>query len=134
MTRAFFAVLLFSLAAAFATAASDQGIPDWAKRDFAAPVDQVHTAALASILAQHHDLKGNPDGNTITFHVGTSAWSWGYNMELTITAIDETHCHVVIGIARSGGKTFSWGSGQKEVKKIFDGIDRELENKKVTRS
>jgi hypothetical protein len=134
MTRATSAILLFCFAVVVATAAFTQEIPDWAKRDFAAPADQVHAAALASILAQRHELKGNPDGNTITFHVGTTSWSWGYNMELTITAIDETHSHVVIGIARSGGKTFSWGSGQKEVKKIFDGIDRELENKKVTKT
>jgi hypothetical protein len=37
---------------------------------------------------------------------------------------------VVVGILRSGGKTFSWGSGKKEVRKIFDGIDTELAEQK----
>jgi hypothetical protein len=107
--------------------------PDWAKREYAAPVTDVYGAALKSIVLQHHDVKGKKD-QTIEFHVGTTAWSWGYNMELTVTPVDDTHCRVVVGILRSGGKTFSWGSGKKEVRKIFDGIDAELvEQKKATK-
>jgi hypothetical protein len=33
-----------------------------------------------------------------------------------------------IEIARSGGKTVSWGSGKKEVLRIFEGIEKELAN------
>jgi hypothetical protein len=33
---------------------------------------------------------------------------------------------VSIEIARSRGKAVSWGSGKKEVQKIFAGIDKEL--------
>ena len=131
MTRTFSAFLLFFLAVVFARAVFAQETPDWAKRDFAASADQVQAASLVSIRAQHHELKGDLTGNTLTFHVGTTAWSWGYNMQLTITATDATHSHVEIGIARSGGKAMSWGSGQKEVKKIFDGIGKELAGKGV---
>jgi hypothetical protein len=34
--------------------------------------------------------------------------------------------NVSIEIARSGGNTVSWGSGKKEVLKIFEGIEKEL--------
>lgn len=63
------------------------------------------------------------------FRVGTTAWSWGCNMRLTVTAIDDAHSQVVIGISRSGGKAMSWGSGKKEVSKIFAGIDNQLGQK-----
>lgn len=33
---------------------------------------------------------------------------------------------VSVEIARSGGKAVSWGSGKKEVQKIFNGIEKEL--------
>jgi hypothetical protein len=104
--------------------------PDWAKRDYAAPVELVYKAALTSVLIQHHQVKGETGKNTLTFHVGTTAWSWGYDMELTVTPIDDAHSRVVVGVSRSGGKTFSWGSGQKEVRKILDGIGHELAEKK----
>lgn len=103
--------------------------PDWAKREYAASVTEVYVAALKSIVLQHHEVKGKKD-QTIEFHVGTTAWSWGYNMELTVTPIDGSHTRVVVGVARSGGKAFSWGSGKKEVRKIFDGIDAELGEQK----
>ncbi len=125
-----FALFLIACLVA-STAAVAEEAPDWAKRDFAAPASQVYAAALKSIARQHHELKGQTENASITFHVGTTAWSWGYNMELTLTSVDETHTRVVIGISRSGGKTFSWGSGQKEVKKIFDGMDSELAGNKA---
>jgi hypothetical protein len=50
-------------------------------------------------------------------------------MELTVTALDESHSRVVIGISRSGGKAVSWGSGKKEVLKIFNGIATQLAEK-----
>jgi hypothetical protein len=63
----------------------------------------------------------------VTFHVGMTAWSWGYNMLLTVDAIDSTHAKVVIAVqSKSGGDAFSWGSGKKEVRKILGGIDAEI--------
>ena len=47
--------------------------PDWAKRDYAAPADQVFAAALLSIQEQHHEVKSKDDGTrTVNFHVGTT--------------------------------------------------------------
>jgi hypothetical protein len=36
-----------------------------------------------------------------------------------------------VGVLRSGGKVFSWGSGKKEVRKILAGIDAELAESKA---
>lgn len=119
--RALFPALLLALAS------TSQEVPDWAKRDYQAPPAIVFAAALKSIQAQKHDVKGSSEKTlTVDFHVGMTAWSWGYNMRLSITATDSARSHVTIGILKSGGSAFSWGSGDKEVRKIFAGIDAEL--------
>ena len=102
--------------------------PDWATRDYAAPADRVYAAALRSIQQQKHEIKTVDDKRMqVTFHVGLTAWSWGYNMLLTVDAIDGTHAKVVVAVqSKSGGNAFSWGSGKKEVRKILGGIDAEL--------
>ena len=101
--------------------------PDWAKRDFSAPADKVFAAALRSIQTQKHEVKWKDDSlRIVEFHVGTTAWSWGYNMRLTVKSIDEKRSVAEFSIARSGGKTFSWGKGSKEVNKIMAGMDAEL--------
>ena len=106
--------------------------PDWAKRNYSAPADQVFAAALRSIQEQHHEVKSKDDANrTVDFHVGTTAWSWGYNMRLAVTRIDDAHAEAIVGISRSGGKAVSWGSGKKEVLKILAGIDAELAGQKA---
>ena len=58
-----------------------------------------------------------------------TAWSWGYNMVLTVTAIDDSHSRVLTAIAKKGGDALSWGSGKKEVKKIYEGMDAALANR-----
>jgi hypothetical protein len=101
--------------------------PDWAKREFDAPANQVYAAALRSIQQQKHEVQSKDEkAYTVDFHVGMTAWSWGYNMRLVVTPIDEKRSRVTVGVLRSGGKVFSWGSGKKEVRKIFGGIDAEL--------
>jgi len=101
--------------------------PGWARREYAAPIDLVFTAALKSLQEQHHEVKSTNDAtHTVDFHVGTSPWSWGYNIRLTVTPIDRTRSQVVVGSSRSGGKAVSWGSGKKEVLNIFAGIDAEF--------
>jgi hypothetical protein len=62
----------------------------------------------------------------VSFHVGVTAWSWGYNMILKVASAENTTSNVSIEIARSGGKTVCWGSGKREVQKIFEGIKKEL--------
>ena len=104
--------------------------PDWSKRTFAAPPDRVFAAALNSITAQHHDIKAkDPATGAVTFHVGTTAWSWGYNMVLKVASASDNQSDVTVEVARSGGKAVSWGSGKKEVEKIFNGIQSELDRK-----
>lgn len=106
---------------------AEEPAPDWSKRTFSAPADRVFSAALKSIAAQHHEVKSKDEVNRVVrFHVGVSAWSWGYNMILKVATAENNTSNVFIEIARSGGKAFSWGSGKKEVQKIFNGIEKEL--------
>jgi hypothetical protein len=107
--------------------AADETAPDWSRKAFNAPPDRVFAAALKSIAAQHHEVKTKDDATmVVTFHVGMTAWSWGYNMSLKVAPGANNGSDVSIEIARSGGKAVSWGSGKKEVLKIFSGIDKEL--------
>jgi hypothetical protein len=106
---------------------ADEPAPEWSKKTFSAPPDQVFAAALKSIAAQHHEVKSKDEVNgVITFHVGVTAWSWGYNMILKVASGANNTSNVSVEIARSGGKALSWGSGKKEVEKIFNGIEKEL--------
>ena len=106
---------------------ADEQPPEWSYRTYSAPADPVFAAALKSIAAQHHEVKSNDETNhVVSFHVGVTAWSWGYNMILKVTPAENDTSKVSIEIARSGGKTVSWGSGRKEVEKIFAGIEKEL--------
>jgi hypothetical protein len=102
--------------------------PDWATREYAAPADKVFAAALRSIQVQKHEMKtADHERKQVTFHVGLTAWSWGYNMMLSVDAIDATHAKVIVAVvSKSGGGAFSWGSGKKEVRKILGGIDAEI--------
>lgn len=104
-----------------------QETPDWAQQTFHAPAEQVYQAALKSILQQKHDItKADDPHRTVDSHVGTTAWSWGYNMQLAVVPAVDGKAKVTISILRSGGKAVSWGSGKKEVKKIFAGIESAL--------
>ena len=107
--------------------AGDEPAPEWTKRTFAAPPDRVFEAALKSIAVQKHEVKSKDETNrTVKFHVGITAWSWGYNMILKVESADNKSSDVSVDIERSGGKAVSWGSGKKEVLKIFNGIEKEL--------
>lgn len=122
----FAGVVLISLLAFTCTLSADE-TPEWAKREFSAPPDQVFAAALLSIQEQKHEVKWKDDSlRIVEFHIGTTAWSWGYNMRLTVKPGKEQGALVEMAIARSGGKAFSWGKGSKEVKKIMAGIDAHL--------
>jgi hypothetical protein len=111
----------------FAGLPADEPAPEWSKRTFSAPADRVYSAALKSIAAQHHEIKTKEEANrVVTFHVGITAWSWGYNMVLKVVPGETDTSTVSIESARSGGKAVSWGSGKKEVQKIFAGIEKKL--------
>ena len=118
-------LVTFLLLPAFLIAADEK--PEWATKQFAAPADKVFAAAVRSIQTQKHEIKLKDDSlRIVEFHVGTTAWSWGYNMRLTVKPTDNGQSLVEVSIARSGGKAFSWGKGSKEVSKIMSGIDTEL--------
>jgi hypothetical protein len=123
-------VLLLGAVAAVAQQSAPAAPPDWAQREFNAPADKVYAAALQSVKDQLHTIKKeDPAAHTVEFHIGVTAWSWGYNMVLTITPIDDNHVKVLTAIKRSGGEAMSWGSGKKEVKKIYEGMDALLAGK-----
>lgn len=129
MRRAFLFFLGAVLLAAMVVA---QDTPDWAMREYAASASQVYAAALKSIAIQKHEIKTKNDQTfSVDFHVGITAWSWGYNMRLNVTPLGDDRSKVVVGVLRSGGKAFSWGSGHKEVAKILGGIDADLASAKV---
>lgn len=102
--------------------------PDWATREYDASADRVFAAALRSIQFQKHEIKTvDHERKQVTFHVGTTAWSWGYNMMLTVDATNEKRSKATVAVvSKSGGNVMSWGSGKKEVRKILGGIDSEL--------
>jgi predicted SpoU family rRNA methylase len=118
-------LLLVAMAAPVLVA---QQPPEWATREYGAPVDKVFAAALQSIQQQKHEMKTvDHERKQVTFHVGLTAWSWGYNMMLSVNAIDATHAKVIVAVvSKSGGDALSWGSGKKEVRKILGGIDAEI--------
>jgi hypothetical protein len=124
MKRSLALTSIFIFACCLGVAASDS--PDWARRTFAAPPNRVYQLALASIERQKHRINSqHAAAHTIHFHVGATAWSWGYNMTMTITPAGEGST-AEISIDRSGGKAVSWGSGHKEVGKIFRWMDEQL--------
>jgi hypothetical protein len=53
-------------------------------------------------------------------------------MILKVAPATDNGSDVSVEVARSGGKSVSWGSGKKEVTKIFDGIQSELARKSGT--
>jgi hypothetical protein len=98
----------------------------WKKHTVRASPEATFDAAL-KVIAQHHEVKGSNKGlHIIRFHVGTTARSWGYNMTASIEPFGRDSAEITMSIERSGGPALSWGSGKKEVGKIFKWIDQEL--------
>lgn len=92
---------------------------DWKTKRFASPPDDVYKSAV-KVIALHHEIKSkDPENRVVRFHVGTTAWSWGYNVGLSVEPQSNGTSLVKVAIEKSGGPAFSWGSGKKEVSKIF---------------
>ena len=120
-------ILLWIFLLAFAGVVIAAERPDWATHKFAGTPDKVFDAAKTAIAGQHHEVKdADAASHTVKFHVGTTAWSWGYNMVLKVEAEPGGGSTVTVDIDRSGGKSVSWGSGSKEVKKIFAHMEEML--------
>jgi hypothetical protein len=117
-------IALLALAVSIlSTAASAQ---DWSTKRFALPPDEVYKSAV-KVIGLHHEIKSkDPENRVVRFHVGTTAWSWGYNMGLSVEPQSNGTSVVKIAIEKSGGPVFSWGSGKKEVSKILRWIEEDL--------
>jgi len=112
------AVVVLTLATPTVPVVSAQD--DWKTATFAASVDSVYQAAERAIAKKHEVKSKDPGLHVIRFHVGTTAWSWGYNMNMTIEDTGNGMSRATVEIEKSGGPALSWGSGKKEVNKIFD--------------
>ena len=92
---------------------------DWRTKQFASPADDVYKSAVR-VVALHHEIESkDPENRVVRFHIGTTAWSWGYNVGLQVVPQQNGTSLVKVAIEKSGGPVFSWGSGQKESLKIF---------------
>jgi hypothetical protein len=102
------------------------GAQDWTSRRFFSSADDVYRSAVKAI-ALRHDIKSNDRvGRVIEFHVGTTAWSWGYNMRLSVESESDKTSIVRLEIKKSGGRVLSWGSGRKEAFKIYRWMEADL--------
>lgn len=123
MLSLFFSLLLFCVPVA------GQG-DAWKQRTFSAPPEEVFQAARVAIALQHHQPKLLDEKTySIEFHVNITAWSWGYDMTLHIEPTNSGGSVVTAEISKSGGSAVSWGSGKKEVRKIYDGIEAVLKKR-----
>ena len=86
--------------------------PDWATRSFSASPEDTFRAAHVAVLQQGHNITFD-DPFTLVFHVGMTAWSWGYDMVLRVVPADEGSL-VTVDIRRTGGNGVSWGSGSRK--------------------
>jgi hypothetical protein len=99
---------------------------DWRTKQFASTADDVYNSAVR-VIALHHEIESKDPGNRVVrFHIGTTAWSWGYNVGLRVDPQPNGTSLVKVAIEKSGGPVFSWGSGQKEISKIFRWIGDDL--------
>ena len=99
---------------------------DWTTKRFASPANDVYKSAV-KVIALHHEIKSkDPENRVVRFHVGTTAWSWGYNMGLSVEPQSNGTSLVKVATEKSGGPAFSWGSGKKEVLKIYRWMENDL--------
>ncbi len=99
---------------------------DWTSKRFASPPDEVYKSAV-KVIALHHEITSkDPEIRVVRFHIGTTAWSWGYNVGLSVEPQSNGTSLVKVGVEKSGGPVFSWGSGKKEILKIFRWMEEDL--------
>jgi hypothetical protein len=103
---------------------------DWRTRQFASSPDDVYKSAVR-VIGLHHEIESkDPENRVVRFHVGTTAWSWGYNIGLVVEPQPNRTSLARVAIEKSGGPALSWGSGKKEVLKIFRWIGDDLATSK----
>lgn len=124
--RAYVLAVTSALALATWVAPAAVAQDEWKTATFAAPVDSVYHAAEIAVAKKHEVKSKDPDLHIIRFHVGTTSWSWGYNMSMAIEDAGNGMTRASVEVEKSGGPAFSWGSGKKEIHKIFDQMRKEL--------
>src|SRR6266516_2079710 len=112
---------------------AQESVPDWAKRTFSAASDRVFDAALVSIATLKYEVQEkSAESKIVRFRVGRSAFSWGYVMVLKVSQGENNASGVSIEVYRMrgpgpNGKASLVASGKKEVRKLFQAIEKELE-------
>jgi hypothetical protein len=104
---------------------------DWRTKQFASPADDVYKSAVRVVGLHHEIMSKDPENRTVRFHVGTTAWSWGYNIGLVVEPQPNGTSLAKVAIEKSGGPALSWGSGKKEVLKIFRWMGDDLAASKL---
>jgi hypothetical protein len=124
MRRLVLATVVFTFSSVLLTA------QDWTSKQFSSTPDAVYKSAV-KVIALHHEIKSkDSESRVVRFHVGTTAWSWGYNVGLSVEPQSSGTSLVKVGIEKSGGPAFSWGSGKKEILKIFNWMEDDLSTPK----
>lgn len=116
------ALLFFGISALSLVAAAQ----DWRTKQFASPADDVYKSAVRVVGLHHEIMSKDPENRIVRFHIGTTSWSWGYNMGLLVEPQPNGTSLVKVAIEKSGGPAFSWGSGKKEILKIFRWMGEDL--------
>lgn len=99
---------------------------DWTSKRFTSPPDAVYKSAIKVIAIHHEIMSKEPESRAVRFHIGTTAWSWGYNVGMSVEPQFDGTSLVKVGIEKSGGPVVSWGSGKKEILKIFRWMEEDL--------
>ncbi len=98
-------VTFAALIALLSVTASAQEKPDWSPRIFAAPPTAAYHAAELTV-ARHYKIESRePDLGIINFHVGVTAFSWGYSISLRVEPSGQDHFLVSVEIERAGGES-----------------------------
>ena len=119
-------ICFLMIALLFVLMAPLSGGDNWREHGFTAPAGEVYEAAKR-VVNQHYGIKTADDkARTVRFHIGTTAWSWGYNVGLTVQPTGEKTSESQVAIEKTGGPVFSWGSAKKEIKNLWGWIDEDL--------
>ena len=99
---------------------------DWTTKRFASPADEVYKSAVR-VIGLHYEIQSqDPQNRLVRFHIGVTALSWGYNVGLAVEPQSNGTSVVKVGVEKSGGPVFSWGSGKKQILQIFAWMDEDL--------
>jgi hypothetical protein len=98
----------------------------WTKQTFHASPDAVFSAARIAI-SKHHDITDiDLEHRTIYFRVGYSLFEWRYSMIASVESSGGESTVLTIIVDKSKRPSFSWGTGKREIRRIFKWTDHEL--------